>query len=143
MFPKVNKNYSILVLFFTLCFSFLMCQSGNVYSLMIDAQNVQAIAIYGESSDFGEGLSPNQLIFNVTNPIVVEEMILSIEFSTERDCLNIGARTDAHVYIKFNDDSIEVYDLFGSWSHLSKVGMRGSCYYISEQGRILFETNVQ
>jgi len=143
MFPKVIKNYSILVSFFTLCFSFLMCQSGNAYGLMINAQDIKEIAIYGQSSGYGWNLHPDKLVFNVTDPSVISSMISSIEFSTERVCSALGSASSAFVYIKFNDNSIEVYDLVGLWSHISKLGMRGSCYYISEQGQTLFETNAQ
>jgi hypothetical protein len=51
--------------------------------------------------------------------------------------------TDAYVYIKFKDGSIEVYDLFGLWSHISKVGLQGSCYFVSVSGQTLFENNAQ
>jgi len=143
MCNAVKRNYRMLVVYFVFCFSFIMCQSGNVYGLVINATDIKEIAVYGWESYYGKDLTPDQLMFNVTNPVVIEEMLLSIEFSTERDCSKLGAITDAHLYIKFTDNSIEAYDLFGSWSHLSKVGMRGSCYYISEQGQTLFQTNAQ
>ena len=139
----LNGGYVTRVLFFVFSFSTSLYWCENVHGLMIESSNVQGIAIYGQSSNFGEGLKPNQLIFNVTNSSTISSMISSIEFSEERDCSTLGARTNAYVYIKFNDNSIEVYDLFGMYSHLSKVGLRGSCHYVSEQGQSLFENNAQ
>ena len=143
MFTTVNRNYIILMLCFTFCFSFIMCQSGNAYGLMIHATDVMEIAIYGRTSFFGKDLQPNQLVFNVSNPTTISDMIASIEFLVERNCATLGSSSNAFIYIKYNDGSIEIYDVFGMWSHVSKAGMRGSCYYITQQGRTLFESNAQ
>ena len=70
-------------------------------------------------------------------------MIASIEFSVERNCATLGSSSNVFLYIKYNDGAIEIYDVFGMWSHMSKAGMRGSCYYIAQQGRTLFESNAQ
>ena len=143
MFTAVNRNYIILVLCFTCCASFIVCQSGNVHGLMINANDVNEIAIYGRTSYFGKDLQPNQLVFNVSNPTTISDMIASIEFLVERNCATLGSSSNAFIYIKYNDGSIEIYDVFGMWSHVSKAGMRGSCYYITQQGRTLFESNAQ
>ena len=140
---RLNRGYVTRGLFFISCLIFSLYHGRDANGLMIDPKNVQEIAIYGQASGFGEGLKPNQLIFNVTDSSTVSSMIASIEFSEERNCSTLGARTNAYVYIKFNDNSIEVYDLFGMYSHLSKVGLRGSCHYVSEQGQSLFENNAQ
>lgn len=110
---------------------------------MIDATKIKEISIYGQSSGYGQSLYPGSLVFNVTNTSTISSMISSIEFSTERDCSAMGATSNARMYIKFADTTIEIYDLFGLYSHISKLGLWGSCYYISEQGQSLFETNTQ
>ena len=143
MGTAVKKICTILLLFFTFCFSLLVSQRGYVYALMINAQDIKEIAIYGQSSDYGWNLHPDKLVFNVTNPTTIGNMIASIEFSVERNCATLGSSSNAFLYIKYNDGSIEIYDVFGMWSHMSKAGMRGSCYYISQQGRSLFESNAQ
>ena len=138
----MDKKLSRVVLLISLVL-FLSFLSNNAYCLMIESQNVQAMAIYGETSGFGIGLQPNQIVFNVTDPSLIASLISSIEFSVERDCLGMGSLTDAYVYIKFKDGSMEVYDLFGLWSHISKVGLWASCYFVSEEGQTLFENNAQ
>jgi hypothetical protein len=143
MSNAVKRNYIIVVLCFTCCASFIVCQQGNVHALMINTADVKEIAIYGWGSYYGKDLPPDPLVFNVTNPTTISDMIASIEFSVERNCATLGSSSNAFLYIKYNDGSIEIYDVFGMWSHMSKAGMRGSCYYISEQGRTLFESNTQ
>jgi len=135
----MDKKLSRVVLLISL----LLFMTDNAYCLMIDSQNVQAMAIYGETSGFGIGLQPNQIVFNVTNASLIASLISSVEFSVERDCSGMLSLTDAYVYIKFKDGSIEVYDLFGLWSHISKVGLQGSCYFVSVSGQTLFENNAQ
>jgi hypothetical protein len=110
---------------------------------MINAADIKEIAVYGWDSYYGKDPPPDQLVFNITNPTTISDMIASIEFSVERSCATLGSSSNAFLYIKYNDGSIEMYDVFGMWSHMSKAGMRGSCYYISQQGRTLFETNAQ
>jgi len=135
----MDKKLSRVVLLISL----LLFLTDNADCLTIYSQNIQSMAIYGEASGFGIGLQPNQIVFNVTDPSLISNLISSIEFSVERDCSALGAKTNAYVYIKFKDGSIEVYDLFGLWSHISKVGLQGSCYFVSESGQTLFENNAQ
>ena len=139
----VKKSVVIRTLPFVLFLGFLFFQSGNVYGLIINSSDVKEIAIYGLTSYLGTDLQPNQLVFNVTSPTTISDMIASIEFSIERDCATLVSSSNVFLYIKFNDGSIEIYDVFGMWSHMSKAGMRGSCYYIPQQGRTLFEYNAQ
>lgn len=143
MFIKRNRGFVIWVLLVVLYGGFSLCQGMDAYAFAIDAKNVKEIAIYGQASDLGKGLEPDQLVFNVTDPATISDMIASIEFSEELDCSGLGSLANAYVYIKYNDSSIEIYDVLGLYSHVSKVGMRGSCYYIAEQGRSLFENNTQ
>ncbi len=140
---RSKKNYILLMLFFAFCFSFFMSQSRYVYALMIKTSDVKEIAIYGRDSYYGKNLQSDQLVFNITSPTTIGDMIASIEFSVERYCATLGSSSNAFLYIKYNDGSIEIYDVFGLWSHISKAGMRGSCYYISQEGRTLFESNAQ
>lgn len=143
MFKMGSRAHLISRLCFVLFLGLFLCQSGSVHGFTIDPQNIQAIAIYGKVSGFGKGLQPNQIAFKVADPSVIGSMISSIEFSVERDCSTLGARTNAYIYIKFSDNSVEVYDLFNMWSHISKMGLRGSCYFVSEEGQTLFQTNAQ
>jgi len=110
---------------------------------MFIASNIKEIAIYGGSSNYGKSLYPGSLVFNVTSSTTISNIVSSIEFSTERDCSAMGAICNARVYIKYNDNTIEIYDLFGSNSHISKLGIQGSCYHISASGQSLFESNTQ
>lgn len=126
-----------------LLISLILFLTDNADCLTINSQNVQSMAIYGSSSGFGIGLQPNQIVFNITDPSLISNLISSIEFSVERDCSAMGSITEAYVYIKFKDGSQEVYDLFALWSHISKVGLQGSCYFVSEGGQTLFENNAQ
>lgn len=143
MFIRLNRGFVIWGLLFVLYGVFSLYCGSNAYGFNIDAKNVKEIALYGQASDFGKGLEPDQLVFNVKDLATISDMIASIEFSEELDCSGLGSLANAYVYIKYNDSSIEIYDFFGLYSHVSKVGMRGSCYYIAEQGRSLFENNTQ
>lgn len=143
MFIRLNRGFVIWSLLFVLYGVFSLYCGSNAYGFTIDAKNVKEIALYGQASDFGKGLEPDQLVFNVKDLATISDMIASIEFSEELDCSGLGSLANAYVYIKYNDSSIEIYDFFGLYSHVSKVGMRGSCYYIAEQGRSLFENNTQ
>jgi len=102
---------------------------------MIDATKIKEIAIYGHAAGFGTSLYPGSIVFNVTSSATISSMISSIEFSTERDCSTLGAASNARMYIKYTDNTIEIYDLFGTYSHISKLRTRGSCYYISASGQ--------
>jgi len=143
MMHLARKRYPILVVYSLLFICFSLCFSTNSDALMINATNIKEIAIYGSSSGFGKSLYPATLVFNVTNSSTISSMISSIEFSTERDCSTLGAASNAYVYIKYSDNTIELYELFGMYSHISKVGVRGSCYYISASGQTSFESNTQ
>ena len=143
MFVKLNRGFVIWGVLIVLYAGFSLCHGRDAYAFTIDAKNVKEIALYGQASDFGKGLEPDQLVFNVTDPATISDMIAAIQFSEELDCSGLGSHANAYVYIKYNDSSIEIYDFFGLYSHVSKLGMRGSCYYITEQGRSLFENNTQ
>ncbi len=143
MFIKLNRGFVIWVLLVVIYGGCSLCLGSDAYGFTIDAKNVKEIALYGQASDFGKGLESDQLLFNVTDPATISDMIASIQFSDELDCSGLGSLANAYVYIKYNDSSIEIYDVLGLYSHVSKVGMRGSCYYIAEQGRSLFENNTQ
>ena len=143
MMTPSKKKYSILVVGSLFCFCFSLFPSINSYALMIDATKIKEISIYGHSSGYGESLYPGSLVFNVTSTSTISSMISSIEFSTERDCTTLGAASNARMYIKYTDNTIEIYDLFGMYSHISKLRTRGSCYYISASGQTLFESNTQ
>jgi hypothetical protein len=112
-------------------------------NLSIDPQQVQAIAIYGEVSNFGTDLPLNQLNFSITDPSLIASLIASIEFTTERDCSEHGSVTQAYVYVKYVNGCVEVYELFALWSHFCKVGFWGSCYFVTESGQLSFEAHAQ
>jgi len=111
--------------------------------LTIDPSNVQAIAVYGKASHYGIGLEPGQIIFNVTDPSLITTLITSIDYSREMDCSGLGAQSNARVYIRFKDGSVETYDLFGMWRCFSKLGLQGGCYLVSGEGQTLFKNNAQ
>ena len=114
-------------------------------AMNISASNVQAIAVYGESSNFGIGLlnTPGGIQYNITASADISNLLSSIEFSTVRDCNAMGARTSAYVYIKYKDGTTETYDLFCAWDSISKVGLRGICFFVSPAGQALFENYAQ
>ena len=115
--------------------------SQGITGLTINPQQVQALAIYGEASNFGEELPLNQINFNITDPALIASLINSIEFTTERDCSQHGSVTQAYVYVKYVNGCIEVYELLALWSHFCKAGFWGSCYFVSESGQLLFEAH--
>ena len=120
-----------------------LCVGIPAHALEIVPQNVKRLAVYGVASDFGQDLPPNQLVFNVTRVSEIAAMISSIDFGVQRDCSDLGARTNARVYVEFQDRSVEVYELYGMRSHFGKVGLRGSCYYVSPAGQLLFSETEQ
>ncbi|MBI5584331.1 MAG: hypothetical protein HY892_10935 [Deltaproteobacteria bacterium] len=111
-------------------------------ALLLKPQNVQAMAVYGINTNYGIGLL-SSINFDITDPPTIAELINAIDFSVERDCSTMLAQSSAYVYLKFTDGTIEVYDLFGLWSHISKAGLRGSCYFVSETGQNLYENKSQ
>ena len=143
MGKKLCRGYLRWVSYVALMTSLLLFLSDNVDCLMIDPQNVQAIAIYKLPSNLVIDIQPNEIVFNVNDSHTINSLITSISFSLERDCSEMGALADAVVFFKFTDNTIAAYTLFGAWSHFSKGGLRGSCYFVSEEGRILFRNNAQ
>ena len=115
----------------------------TAYSLVINPENIQAAAIYGSESNYGIGLQGNQINFNITSQEMINALVLSVDFADALDCSDLGSAIDAYLYLKFKDNSIEVYNLFDGWSHLCKVGFYGECFFISEPGQPLFEAHVQ
>jgi len=114
-------------------------------AMNISASNVQAMAVYGESSHFGIGLlnTPGGIQYNITASADISALLSTIEFSTVRDCNAMGARTSAYVYIKYKDGTTETYDLFGAWRHFSRAGLRGICFFVSPAGQALFDNYAQ
>lgn len=140
---KRPKRGDAVRVFCAALFASLLFLADDASCLSINSQDVQAMAIYGRTSGFGIGLQPNQIVFNLTDPSLIANLISSIEFSLERDCSSLASRTDAYVYIKFKNGCIEVYELLGLWSHFCKLGFWGCCYFVSEGGQTLFENNAQ
>jgi hypothetical protein len=140
MKPNIKKNHLIITL---LAFIILLgYPNKQATALILIPQNIQAMAVYGPNSNYGIGLASN-INFNITDPVVISNLISSIEFSVERDCSTIAGISGAYVYIKFKNGVIDVYDLLDVFSHFSKVGINGSCYFISETGQAWFEGYAQ
>lgn len=140
---KENKRYVLPGLFIFIVMCLVQLSTEKAIAMNISASNVQAIAVYGKSSNFGIGLTPAQLQYNITAPADISFLLSTIEFSTVRDCIGLPSQTNAYVYIKYKDDSIETYDLLGTWDHISKVGLRGICFFVSPSGQALFENYAQ
>lgn len=143
MYERLSRRYFHRVLYVTLLTSLLLSLSKDTSCLMISSQNIQAMAIYRMTSNLVVDQQPSQIVFNVTDSSLINSLVSSIDFTIERDCSKMGALAEAIVYFKFNDGSIEVYALFGKWSHISKVGLSGSCYVVSSTGRMLFQNNAE
>jgi len=137
------KGYTILSTYAVLCSMVLLLHSTNVEALTLNASNIQEIAIYKDSPTLVRYLEPSKIVFNVTSASVISNLIPTISFSAEYDCSDVGSLVSAIIYIKFKDGNIELYELFSEWSYISKLGLRGSCYSISDTGRTLFESNAQ
>jgi hypothetical protein len=140
---RENKRCILCGLFILIAMCLFQFSTGKAIAMNISPTNVQAIAVYGESSNFGIGLTPAQLQYNITTPADISTLLSPIEFSTVRDCSAMGSRTNAYVYIKYKDGATETYDLFGTWSHISKAGLRGICLFVSQAGQVLFENYAQ
>jgi hypothetical protein len=147
---KFRVSYAGWLLLFTALLLFALPGKGVVSSshnapagMNIPPQKVQSMAIYGEGKKFGEDLVLSQIVFNISDPTLITELLSSIEFSTERNCSTRGSGTDAYVYVKYVNGCIEVYELFSSWSHFCKAGFAGSCYFVSESGQAAFESHAQ
>jgi hypothetical protein len=138
-----TKGYGILNICAALCSTILLLHSTNANGLTLNASNIQEMAIYKDSPTLVRYLEPGKIVFNVTSASVISNLISTITFSAEYDCSDVGSLASGIIYIKFKDGNIELYDLFSEWSHISKLGLRGSCYSISDQGRTLFESNAQ
>lgn len=143
MSQRSTRGYGIRSIYAVLCSMVLLCHSTNVNGFTLNASNVQEMAIYNATSTLERYLEPSKVVFNVTGSSVISNLISSIEFSVERDCSDVGSLAAGIIYLKFKDNNIEVYELFSEWSHISKMGQRGSCYSITEQGRTLFKSNAQ
>ena len=143
MSSVISKIYVTRSVYLIFSISVILCQAENIHGFTIDPLNVKAIAIYGKASGFGKDVQPDSLLFTVTDSSLISSLISSIESAVDRDCSGLGAQLNAWVFIKYNDDTIEVWELFDMWSHISKVGLWGTCYYVSQEGRTLFADNVQ
>ena len=143
MSGKFTKRYLSRIVYAVLLIGLLLFLNNEASCLMISPQNVQAIAIYRIASYLALNPQPNQIVFNVTDSSLINSLVSSIDFSIERDCSEMGALAEEIVCFKFNDGSIQVYALFGKWSHFSKVGFWGSCYFVSATGRTLYQNNAQ
>lgn len=140
---KENKRHILPGLFILVVMCLAQFSTGKAVALNISAPNVQAIAVYGRFSNFGIGLTPAQLQYNITAPADISSLLSTIEFSTVRDCIGLASQTNAYVYIKYIDGATETYDLLGTWDHISKVGLRGICLFVSPAGQALFENYAQ
>ena len=144
MTSPVTRRRLVRSLCFVIGLTLAFVQGERSHGLTINPQNVQAMAIYGTASGVVQtGLTPAQIVFNVTSPSVIASLISAIEFSVERDCSAMGALIDAVVYVRFNDGAIEIYELFSTWYHFSKLGFRQSCYYVAPSAHSLFQSNAQ
>lgn len=111
--------------------------------MYINPDRVQEIAIYQAPFSAPVDTPPSQIDFNLAEPSVIEEAIASIDFSVERTCSDLSSLIDGVVYIRFDDDSVEVYELLALWSHFSKFGTRGSCFWVADRGQELLRAHAQ
>jgi len=89
-----------------LCFLSFLCHSTDTYGITLDPQNVKEIAVYTSLPGVVRYLEPDQIVFNITDPVIIATMISSVEFSKELNCSDIGALASGIVYVKFKNDSI-------------------------------------
>ena len=143
MTAPAKKRNRIPVWCSLLCLILSLCLDTNSYGFTLNASNIKEMAIYTATHTIERYLEPSKIVFNVTTASVISNLISSIESSVERDCSEVGSLAVGIVYLKFTDNNIEVYELLSEWSHISKIGLSGSCYSITEQGRTLFESNAQ
>lgn len=143
MSQSIKARYVIRSLYAVLFSVVLLSYSTVVNGFTLNASNIQEMAIYKMTPGTAHYFEPSKIVFNVTSSSVISNLISSIDFSVERDCSEVGSLPAAFVYLKFKDSNIDLYELFSGWSHISKTGLRGNCYYISEQGRTLFQSNAQ
>ena len=106
----------------------------------LNPANVPRLAIYAATATSPRILAPNAIVFDVTQPATIASLLSSIDFATPRDCSDVGALDDAILYVQFNDASIEVYQLFGAYEYIAKVGFSRGCWSIDEAGRSLFRS---
>jgi len=104
---------------------------------------ILTMAIYEATADTSDELPPDQVNFDITDPALIGPLITSIDFSEDLDCSRIKAKNNAYVYIKFQDNSVEVYHILMLWSHFCEKDLRDICFYISESGQELFQQYAQ
>lgn len=114
-----------------------------VIAQSISSQNVLAIAVYPRTPAAPDVLTPQQIIFNVTNPLLIDSLLEAIDFTTPRDGSDLLSLPNALVYIKFQDGSVGLFEVFDLWRHLCRRGFPGRCYSISAQGQRLLELYAQ
>lgn len=112
--------------------------SWPAHAFELNPANVQRLAVYAASATSPRILAPNAIVFDVTQPATIASLLSSIDFATPRDCSDLGALDDAVLYVQFNDSSIEVYQLFGAYEYIAKVGFSRGCWAINAAGRSQF-----
>jgi hypothetical protein len=117
--------------------------ANNASAQTIKSSDVQAIAIYKSVAEGYGSLAPGSVNFNVTQPTLIDSLISAIDFSVPRDASDLLSLPNAYVYVKFKDNSVGVYELFDVWAHMCKRRNPGRSYYISQNGRKLFEAHAQ
>lgn len=107
----------------------------------IDPANVLKIAIYDVSAA-PILKKPEEIIFNIEDPELIQRIIGSIDFEKPYDGNLLGADYSAYVYLKLKDETIDEYYLTLDWGYFEQH-LDGShiLYSISPEGVALFEKN--
>ena len=104
---------------------------------------VQAVAIYRVDVGVSDDLPDVQVNYNVTDPAVIAGLFAGIESDTMRDCELLETINSAIVYVKYDDDTREVFWFFLEDTYFSHKGARGRCYYVNPPTRDIVETYAQ
>lgn len=124
-------------------FTFLLMADSPLQAEVPNPATIQAMAIYKATVDTDDDWPDNQVNYNVTDPVVIANMIWGIEADTLRDCSDLQTDNNAYLYIKFTNGTRRVYHLFFRWTHFSAKGDRENCYYVAPSSQALFKAYAQ
>ena len=122
---------------------FMLMVASPLQAEVPSPDTIQAMGIYKATVDTDDDWPDNLVNYNVTDSVLIADIISGIEADTLRDCSRLKARNNAYLYIKFKDGTRRVYHLFLHWSHFSAAGQRGTCYYVNSSSQELFRVHAQ
>ncbi len=140
----MKMKTSSMVCALMLCTLLLFLIGANIAAAQaIKSSSVQALAIYRTDSGTQMTLPPGTVNFNITQPSLIDSLISAIDFSVARDASDLLSMPNGCLYIRYKDNSVGVFQLFGVWRLMCKPRNPDRSYYISSSGRTIFQAHAQ